>query len=79
MANYCNKAGLSTEGLVVDVTFDKVSEPTRLENIDITVDLPNADVKAREKAILRVAEHCPVHETVCNIRDAEDVKISLKS
>lgn len=79
VVNYCNKAGLNTEGLSVDVSFDKVPDPTRLENIDITVDLPNAEIKGREKAILRVAEHCPVHETVCNIKNAEDVTISLKS
>jgi len=79
VANYCNKAGLDTDGLTVDVTFDKVSDPVRLENLDVTIDLPNADISGREKAILRVAEHCPVHETVCGIKESADVKISLKS
>jgi len=77
VANYCDKAGLNAEGLTVDVTFDKVDDPTRLTNIKVEINLPNADTKGREKAILRVAEHCPVHETVCNIKEAADVTIVL--
>jgi len=67
VANYCNQAGLNSEGLSVDVTFDKVADPTRLANINVEVNLPNADVKGREKALLRVAERCPVHETLCTM------------
>ena len=74
VANYCNKAGLNTEGLSVDVSYDKVDDPTRLVNVNVEVNLPNADVGGREKAILRVAERCPVHETICSL---DKVSIAL--
>jgi putative redox protein len=74
VANYCNNAGIDTEGLAVDVTFDKVEDPARLSNVQVLIHLPNGDVNGREKAILRVAERCPVHETICTM---DTVKISL--
>jgi putative redox protein len=74
VANYCNNAGIDTEGLAVDVTFDKVEDPARLSNVQVLIHLPNGNVNGREKAILRVAERCPVHETICTM---DTVKISL--
>ncbi|MGD8464194.1 MAG: OsmC family protein [Anaerolineae bacterium] len=74
VANYCNNAGIDTEGLAVDVTFDKVEDPARLTNVQVLIHLPNGNVNGREKAILRVAERCPVHETICTM---DTVKISL--
>ena len=74
VANYCANSGLDATGLSVDVSFDKVEDPTRLANVRVQVNLPNADTKGREKAILRVAGHCPVHETICTM---EDVAIVL--
>jgi len=69
VANYCNKANLSTEGLAVDVTYEKAPDPTRLVDLSVTVHLPNADVSGREKAIERVADRCPVHQTICSWED----------
>jgi uncharacterized OsmC-like protein len=66
VANYCSKAKLNTDGLTVDVTYDKADDPTRLINLKVKVDLPNADVSGRERAIERVADHCPVHQTICS-------------
>jgi putative redox protein len=74
VANYCNSANLDTTGLSVDVTFDKVEDPSRLANVKVMIHLPNAEVNGRKKAILRVAERCPVHETICSM---EGVQISL--
>jgi len=74
VANYCNSANLDTTGLSVDVTFDKVEDPSRLENVKVVINLPSAGVNGRKKAILRVAERCPVHETICSM---EGVEISL--
>jgi putative redox protein len=74
VANYCNQAGIDASGLNVDVTFDKADDPTRLVNVQVQVNLPNGKIKGREKALLRVAGHCPVHETICSL---DDVDISL--
>ena len=71
VANYCNQSGIDVTDMSVDVTFDKVDDPTRLVNLKVQIDLPHADVTGREKALLRVAERCPVHETMCHLDNVE--------
>lgn len=78
VANYCNKAGLSTEGLTVDVMYEKVPDPTRLSEMKIKVDLPNADISGREEALRRVADRCPVHQTICTL-EGVDIVVSGKA
>ncbi len=75
VANYCNKAKLNTEGLTVDVEYQKAADPTRLTDVRIIIDLPNADVSGRENAIKRVADHCPVHQTICTL-EGVDIEVS---
>lgn len=64
VSHYCNQNGIDITGLRVDVSFDKADNPSRLDNIKIYVMIPNADYHSREAAIARVADHCPVHETM---------------
>lgn len=64
IATYCQQTGIDATDLAVDVAFDKVENPTRLSNLKISVKLPHADCQARKNALLRVAQHCPVHETI---------------
>lgn len=68
VANYCHKSGVEAKGLTVDVSFDKADDPTRLVNLKVKVKLPSGKCKGREKALLRVAEHCPVHETIATLK-----------
>ncbi len=67
VADYCNHHDISAEGLEVTVSFDKAEHPTHLTNIRALVMLPHADLGQghRETVLRRVAEHCPVHETLC--------------
>jgi uncharacterized OsmC-like protein len=78
VANYCSKAKLNTDGLTVDVTYEKAPDPTRLVNLKVKVDLPNADISGRERAIERVADRCPVHQTIYSWEDV-GFEISGKS
>jgi putative redox protein len=71
VANYCGNSGVDISDMTVDVTFDKVEDPTRLVNLKVDVNLPHGDCKKRQKAILRVAEHCPVHETIATLEGIE--------
>lgn len=64
VAQYCERTGLDTEGLAIDVSYEKVDDPTRLTNLKITVRLPHAECDRKRQAIERVAAHCPVHETI---------------
>ena len=50
-----------------------VDVPTRLHNLRVVVRLPHADLAAatRREAIRRVAEHCPVTETIATVQDVQ--------
>lgn len=81
VAQYCNRVGINASGLEVAVNFDKADNPTRLTNLRAVVTLPHGQYGAREEALHRVAEHCPVHETIATLgevvfefRDEEHVK-----
>ncbi len=69
VASYCERTGLDTEGLSVDVTFEKAEDPTRLTDLRVIVNLPHATCGERERALRRVAAHCPVHETIATMSD----------
>ncbi|MBN1259506.1 MAG: OsmC family protein [Anaerolineae bacterium] len=64
VAQYCHNNGINADDMTVDISFDKVDNPTRLTNLKATVNLPRADCSKRVKAIERVAMHCPVHMTI---------------
>lgn len=73
IAEYCANHNTDASDMRVDVSFDKVSSPTRLTNIKVKVTLPhaNCDDKRREAALKRVAQHCPVHQTIDTMEDVE--------
>lgn len=71
VVNYCERCGIDTEDLNVEVSFDKAIDPTRLTNLKITVNIPNDDCCKKAKAIKRVAEFCPVHMTIKAMEDIE--------
>lgn len=75
VADYCIRVNLDPEGLKVDVAYEKASTPSRLADVQIFIDLPNADISGRENAIKRVADHCPVHQTICTL-EGVDIEVS---
>jgi len=70
VADYCERVGIDAEGLAVDVDYEWASDPSRISDIKVTIDLPNAELNGRARAIKRVAEHCPVHQTICTLDGA---------
>ena len=62
VTTYCDKVGLDTTGLTVELDYEK--EPDRMSDLSILVRLPNAELGARAAAVQRVAEACLVHETI---------------
>lgn len=71
VANYCAKSGVDATDLRVDVAFEKAENPTRLTDVQVTIFLPHGECKNRRQAMQRVAEHCPVHETIATMKDVE--------
>jgi uncharacterized OsmC-like protein len=74
IANYCAQCGINSQDMSVDISFEKAENPGRLTNLKATVRLPHAEANGREKALLRVAEQCIIHET---LRHFEDMEISI--
>lgn len=64
VAEYCERNHIDTTGLTVDLNYEKAANPTRLINLKATVHLPNGVCGNRIQAIERVAQHCPVHESI---------------
>lgn len=64
VANYCNNAKLDTTDMSVVLEYEKMLEGC-FGNLQAKIYLPHANFKGREEAILKVAEHCPVHSTIC--------------
>ena len=77
VADYCERAGIDADGLAVDVDYEWASNPSRLSDVKVTIDLPNAELNGRARAIKRVAEHCPVHQTICTLEGA-DIEVTGK-
>jgi uncharacterized OsmC-like protein len=46
--------------------------------VKVRVDLPHADISGREEALRRVADRCPVHQTICTLQGV-DIDISGKA
>ncbi|MEA3355172.1 MAG: OsmC family protein [Patescibacteria group bacterium] len=64
IANYCKNAKINTKDLSVSLSFEKFSNPTSLGNLKAVVKIPNGDFEKNKKAILRVANLCPVHKSI---------------
>lgn len=71
VADFCEEHEIDDTGLSVDVSYEKTSHPTRLTGIAVTIALPHGECgdECIRQAIQRVAEHCPVHETIAALND----------
>jgi ribosomal protein S12 methylthiotransferase accessory factor len=72
---FCKNTGLNPDGMKITLDWEKASDkPSRIKNINVKIELPNADVGARKAALLKVAESCLIHET---IRHQPEIKMEL--
>jgi uncharacterized OsmC-like protein len=63
--SYCRREGI--EGDVgVSLTLELASSPKRVGAIVVDVELPDGVPEEKLDAIRRMAEHCPVHQTLHN-------------
>jgi putative redox protein len=74
-AQYLKTRGLSTEGLAIQVSAEKVAQPARLGSFRIEVQVPALDEK-HETGILRAVKACLVHNTLLN---APAIETTLKT
>jgi putative redox protein len=74
VAQYCGRNGIDAGDMTVAVDYKKADQPTRLTDLVVTINMPHASCQDREGAIRRVAEHCPVHQTIVTL---EGIKFVL--
>jgi putative redox protein len=61
---YLVRHDLPTEGLSVTSTFTMGERPARVAEIDLSIELPRGVPEERRAALLAVASHCTVHNTL---------------
>ena len=73
ITDFCHKHNLNPDGLEVHATYEMANHPIRISQIKVDIKLPHVtcDDECTKKAIMHVAEHCPVHETICSMEDIE--------
>jgi uncharacterized OsmC-like protein len=65
---------LPTEGLAVEASFEMGSKPARVAGIEVRLIVPEGVPAERQAALLAVASHCTVHNT---LESAPAVSITL--
>jgi putative redox protein len=65
---------LSTQGLSVAASFTMADRPARVSQIKVSIDLPKGVPDDRRGALMAVASHCTVHNT---LDDPPKVSIEL--
>jgi len=71
---YLARHDLPTDGLAVEATFAMGSKPARVAGIDLRLIVPEGVPADRLDAMLAVATHCTVHNTLAS---EPDVSITL--
>lgn len=78
VAHYVNRFlarhQLPTEGLAVGATFTMADRPARVGEITVSIDLPAGVPDERRAALLAVASHCTVHNS---LEDPPTVRIEV--
>ena len=65
-ASYCDTAGMDSTGMSIDMDWEMAEDGSRVENIEVHLNVPNAELGARKKALLAVAKKCVIHNTLHN-------------
>src|SRR5262249_59679886 len=67
--------GLNRDGLHVTATFTTATDrPARVAAVSMTIEVPSGIPPSRQAALLAVASHCTVHNT---LRQPPDIAIEL--
>ncbi|MBL7040312.1 MAG: OsmC family protein [Pirellulaceae bacterium] len=63
---YCNRHGYTDGEVGVSLTLELADSPKRVGGIVVDVELPDGIPEDKKEVIKRMAERCPVHETLRN-------------
>ena len=71
---FLNRHGLPTEGLAVEAEYVMGARPARVSEISVVLRVPDGVPEDRRDALLAVASHCTVHNTLV---EPPEVRIGL--
>ena len=71
---YLRRHDLPTEGLRVDTSWDMAKAPARVGSVSISLAVPPGVPEDRHEALLAVASHCTVHNSIVQ---APDIRVEL--
>ncbi len=71
VARYCREAGLPYEGFEVDVDYVHDMEASCVPVLNVLIKMPAGFPEDRQASLMRVAEHCTVHNTLCRLPQIE--------
>ena len=73
---YLARHDLPANGLTITASYQMASRPARVSEVRITIMVPEGVPPGREDALLAVASHCTVHNS---LTDPPEVTIALAS
>jgi len=69
--HYCQSHGYVDGQVAVNLTLELADKPKRVKSIVVDLEVPKDVPEDRKEAIRRVAERCPVHETLKSPPDVD--------
>ena len=69
--NYCKNAKINPTDMILSVEWEKAKNPVRIAKIKVDIKLPKGNIKDRSEAILKVANHCLLHQTLIQSPELE--------
>lgn len=67
VAGYLNRCGISTEGLNIEVDYEKEDKPSaRIIGLSVKINVPSGVPEERRQAVMVVAKQCMIHNTLNN-------------
>lgn len=73
--SYLKTANLNGEGLTIDIDWEFGPNKQKIDKIQVSISVPNADLGPRKKALLAAAESCLIHNT---LREHPDINIDIQ-
>jgi len=64
--SYCTRHGYTDGDVGVSLTLELADAPKRVGGVVVDVELPSGVPEEKREAIRRMAERCPIHETLRN-------------
>jgi len=63
---FCQRHDISTEDLTVELDVTTAQDPAHVDNVAVTIKLPQEVAQTQQRAIMRAAEQCYIRQSIIN-------------